>query len=154
MSDKTIVSPFSNPRLTEILTRLGLPADFHVCSVDPSIEEEVNQKIGQVAITSDLHFHEVKPIGAIRNRPAYETEDQLNDMLVAAHNKVVGSDDPVIFLGDAVHQNAIKQFRSGARQTHPLEVLRRLNGNWLVWVRGNHDRDLTDDEIIEYTGVR
>lgn len=79
----------------------------------------------KVWFASDHHFgHEL-----MRKMRNFDTIQEHDQALIDAHNKVVGKDDDVYFLGDFVFK-ASKEWEYYSRQ---------LNGN-LHLVRGNHDK--------------
>jgi len=92
-------------------------------------------------LTSDTHFFHNNIIKYC-NRP-YDSVEEMNEDLINAWNKVVGSNDKVYHLGDI----------SFAGYDRTKEVLKRLNGKIVLHV-GNHDRrkmvkQLFKDGLIE-----
>lgn len=79
-------------------------------------------------LTSDLHLGEDR--FAIMNRP-FTTADEHNQCLLKLHNAVVGKDDLVHLVGDAVYKNAPQY----------IPMLKEFNGHKILYV-GNHDNGL------------
>ena len=88
----------------------------------------------RIFVTSDTHFcHDKEFIWKARG---FESIDDMNEKIIENWNTVVGKDDIVIHLGDAMLGNTEKG----------IECMKRLNGKILL-AFGNHD---TDNRITEY----
>jgi calcineurin-like phosphoesterase family protein len=89
-----------------------------------------------IYFTSDLHlFHR----GALRfgERTQFETVEQMNDHIIAAHNRRVEPRDTVYYLGDLSF--------GGIEET--VMALSRMNGR-KYWVLGNHDEKLVRKSVV------
>jgi calcineurin-like phosphoesterase family protein len=58
----------------------------------------------------------------------FDDVDHMHEHIIQQHNRVVGPDDKVYFLGDVTMSQNLKG----------LEILRRFNGHKIL-IRGNHD---------------
>jgi calcineurin-like phosphoesterase family protein len=88
--------------------------------------------------SSDHHFHHRNIQKFCPDTRAGETVEEMNQLLIEAHNSVVNSDDEVWFLGD---------FSFGtAEQTK--SIISQLNGQ-LNLVYGNHDKVIRGDQSIQ-----
>ena len=67
---------------------------------------------------------------------AHLRADQMNEMLIREANMRVKPEDSVICVGDFACRGGEKGFMGP--KTHPLEILKRLTGNWSL-IAGNHD---------------
>lgn len=87
-------------------------------------------------LTSDWHLGEDR--FAIMNRP-FSSPQEMIDVMVLNHNKLVAPGDIVYMLGDVCYNK------------HPefLEQVERFNGIKRL-IRGNHDRDIPDEEFLKY----
>lgn len=92
-----------------------------------------------IYLTSDLHFGDAKVIEYC-NRP-WSTVEEMNEALIENYNNRVGSDDTCYILGDV----------SFARKGETETILKRLHGRKIL-VRGNHDRDRSDNFFIKRCG--
>lgn len=80
-----------------------------------------------ILFTSDYHLGHARIIEYC-NRP-YENVEDMTDMIIFNHNRVVAKRDTVFFLGDICFNR--------------LDVYwERLNGN-IIWIEGNHDRRIS-----------
>ena len=70
---------------------------------------------------------------------AFSSVEEHNETLIERHNKIVGPDDQVIVVGDAVYQKAPKY----------LSLVSRFNGHKTL-IRGNHDRIFGDKDLYPY----
>lgn len=87
-------------------------------------------------LTADLHLGESR--FEIMGRPFCSQLDMCSSLLYN-YNSVVGKDDEVLWVGDAVYQNA-PEF---------LPYLSYFNGRKILF-RGNHDRPFTDEQLSPY----
>src|SRR5580700_11160667 len=74
----------------------------------------------------------------ILGRP-FKTTLEMRDHLVRVHNEIVKPDDIVRVVGDSVFRHA----------PECLADLALFNGRKFL-VRGNHERRLTDEQLLEY----
>lgn len=81
--------------------------------------------------TADSHYGDSELIG-LEKRP-FKDAKEMDEVLVANHNRVVGKNDNVYHLGDF----GKAQEASGANL---LAILKRLNGN-IHLIAGNHDEN-------------
>lgn len=86
---------------------------------------------------SDTHFDH-KNIIRYCNRP-FESVEEMNEVIVQRWNDVVGVSDTVFFLGDFAY------WKNGLASTWAA----KLNGR-IVFIRGNHDRELPNAENFLY----
>jgi calcineurin-like phosphoesterase family protein len=91
-----------------------------------------------VWFTADTHFYH-RNICKFSNRP-FNSVEEMNEVLIANHNSVVGEHDTVYHLGD---------FCFGGREKK-LEMLGRLNGCFHC-IAGNHDSGLEKAIESKYT---
>lgn len=90
------------------------------------------------AYTSDLH-HMHENIIKYCGRPCGDVE-QMTEMLVNNHNKVVRKNDSVLYLGDIFF---------GKNDFHARKTfIQRMNGQKYL-LRGNHDNKITDKEFYD-----
>lgn len=75
---------------------------------------------------SDYHFYHENII-RFCDRP-FSCAQEMNEILIQNHNKLVLPQDTVYFLGDFLNPKG----------KHPQEFIKRLNGNF-VFIQGNHD---------------
>lgn len=87
-------------------------------------------------ITSDWHLGEDRM--TIMMRPFKDQAEHV-ETIIERNNAIVGKDDLLIVVGDAVNQN----------KPEFLETLSRLNGR-KVLVRGNHDRPYSLEDLGKY----
>lgn len=87
--------------------------------------------------TADWHLGETR--FEIMQRPFKSVDNHINT-LVERHNSLVGPDDEVLVVGDAVYQNADNKY---------LEYIDRFNGRKTL-IRGNHDRKFSLLELYCY----
>jgi calcineurin-like phosphoesterase family protein len=97
--------------------------------------------MSNIFFTSDEHYHHTN-ILKYCNRP-YSSVEEMNDALIAEHNKVVKNADKVYHLGDFT----FKSPRVAAN------VFRRLNGNHDEWVFDNGLREAFRD-IEHFKGIK
>lgn len=82
----------------------------------------------KIWVTSDWHFcHEREFLFGPRG---FKSADEANEEVIRRHNEVVGENDIVYFLGDAMLNDNEKG----------IECIKRLKGR-IVMLRGNHDTD-------------
>ncbi len=86
--------------------------------------------------TADYHLGEDR--FAIMNRP-FSSQQEMVDVLVKNHNSLVSADDLVYHLGDVCYSKA-PEF---------LPQISKFNGRKIL-VRGNHDREFTDNDLEPY----
>ena len=86
--------------------------------------------------TSDWHICDTR-LNMLR-RP-FISEDEMLFKLKDEHNKLVHPDDTVYVLGDVCFRKA----------KHGLSSVKDFNGKKIL-VRGNHDRDTSDEEFLVY----
>lgn len=89
-----------------------------------------------VWFTSDWHIGDHR-LNILR-RP-FINEDEMFSKIKDEHNKLVGNDDTVYVLGDACFRKA----------KHFLPLINEFNGKKIL-IRGNHDRDTSDEEFLLY----
>lgn len=87
-------------------------------------------------ITSDWHLGENR--FDLMFRP-FKTTDEHNNTIINNHNSVVGKDDIVYVVGDAVYQ----------KEPMYLSLVSKMNGRKIL-VRGNHDNVFTDEQLSPY----
>jgi len=85
-----------------------------------------------IFFTADEHFGHANIIKYC-NRP-FSNVEEMDEMIIAAHNRLVNNDDVVYHLGDFTLKR-----RSKAQQ-----IIERLNGKQHIFIRGSHDRWLDD----------
>jgi calcineurin-like phosphoesterase family protein len=86
---------------------------------------------GRIFVTSDTHFGDP---GAIdRFGRSFSDASEMDDLLVAGVNQVVGKDDLLLHLGDFTGRTA------GSRSRHAQSIRERLACERIVLVQGNHD---------------
>lgn len=93
-----------------------------------------------IYVVADHHLgdHRLSILG----RP-YKTCYDMCDDIINKHNEVVKEDDTVLFVGDVVSSVAIdKEFW--------LEKVKLFNGKRKILIRGNHDRDISDEQFLKY----
>lgn len=83
--------------------------------------------------TADEHYHHSK-ILEYCNRP-FSNVEEMNEALIANHNRVVGKNDVTVHVGDFAFVN---------RRADAEAIIRQLNGNH-IFVKGSHDRWLPDN---------
>ncbi|MBS1722646.1 MAG: hypothetical protein JSS66_06505 [Armatimonadetes bacterium] len=88
-------------------------------------------------LTADWHIGESR--FEIMGRPAYGSQQEMVDDLVAKHNALVKPSDKVLMGGDVCFKEALEF----------LPQVDRFNGVKTL-IRGNHDRDLTDEQLAPY----
>lgn len=88
-------------------------------------------------ITADWHLGEDRL--RIMQRPNWDDASSMTYDLAAPHNAIVGEDDLVYVVGDAVC----------SRAPHAIGAIGRFNGRKIL-IRGNHDRAFTDEELKPY----
>jgi calcineurin-like phosphoesterase family protein len=86
--------------------------------------------------TSDWHIGDTR-VNMLR-RP-FVNEDEMFFRLKDEHNKLVHPNDTVYVLGDVCFRKA----------KHVLSAVKDFNGKKIL-VRGNHDRDTSDEEFLVY----
>lgn len=86
--------------------------------------------------TSDWHIGDTR-VNMLR-RP-FINEDEMFFKLKDEHNKLVHPNDTVYVLGDVCFRKA----------KHVLSAVKDFNGKKIL-VRGNHDRDTSDEEFLVY----
>lgn len=86
--------------------------------------------------TSDWHIGDTR-VNMLR-RP-FINEDEMFFRLKDEHNKLVHPNDTVYVLGDVCFRKA----------KHVLSAVKDFNGKKIL-VRGNHDRDTSDEEFLVY----
>jgi len=74
----------------------------------------------------------------LMGRP-FETQIEMCDVLLSNYNKLVGVDDLVLWVGDAIYQKT-PEF---------LPYVEQFNGNKVLF-RGNHDAVFTDEQLEPY----
>jgi len=84
-------------------------------------------KPNKVFVCADTHFGHEK-INEYGQRP-FNSTHEMNEVLIANWNRVVGKEDTVYFLGDLCFETKDKKKEYW---------LNRLNGH-IIWVKGNHD---------------
>lgn len=87
-------------------------------------------------ITADWHLGE--PRLALMSRP-FDSPTEMNDALIANHNKLVSKDDYVYMLGDVCNKDT-PEF---------LSRVDEFNGHKIL-IRGNHDRGHTTRTLLNY----
>lgn len=87
--------------------------------------------MSEIWLSSDYHFQHNREF--IYKPRGFENVDEMNEIIIANHNNIVGDDDDVYLLGDLMLGGPDKM-ETG------LEMIRALNGR-LHLVRGNHDTD-------------
>lgn len=90
--------------------------------------------MSKIWFTADLHFGETRL--KLMRRPFKTTEEQ-NETLIKNFNEVIATDDILIVNGDV------------AVNPESLPLVNRLNGRKTL-VRGNYDRQFTDEVLSEY----
>lgn len=80
--------------------------------------------------TSDWHIGHPNILTFCKNR-RFETIEEMRETYIANHNKVVGDNDIVWFLGDMFMHASDKEQRDTVSRLRGIKIL----------VRGNHDRD-------------
>jgi calcineurin-like phosphoesterase family protein len=87
--------------------------------------------------TSDPHYWHENVIKYC-NRP-FDSVEEMNEVMISNHNKVVRNNDDIYMLGDICFANTEKT----------IDILSRLNGRkYLIY--GNHDRLLRADAFDKY----
>lgn len=89
----------------------------------------------ELFLTSDMHFNHARILDFCGDSRPFDTIQEMNEGLVESWNSVVGVDDEVWVLGDAV---------MGQREPTLMEYIPKLNGT-KVLVPGNHDYCVTED---------
>lgn len=84
--------------------------------------------MGKIWITSDWHFNHQREFIYVPR--GFSSVEEMNEAIIARHNKLVQPDDDVYVLGDLMLGDTDKG----------IECVRRMNG-MLHIVRGNHDTD-------------
>ena len=97
--------------------------------------------------TSDLHLGHSNII-TYTNRP-FSSVEEMDEALVANINNTVGVNDTLYILGDVSYR---------ARKSDILELLRNIKCRNLHLIKGNHDRDWSNDglfkSIADYAEVK
>lgn len=88
-------------------------------------------------ITADWHLGDNR--FQILGRP-FRTERQMVATIIDNHNSVVSPEDKVIFVGDALYQNA---------SLNHLKYIGQMHGEKIL-IRGNHDRNISDELFSQY----
>lgn len=88
--------------------------------------------------TGDYHLGHARIIEYC-NRP-FKDVDEMNESIIANHNRVVKPEDAVFFLGDFCFANIRTYWE-------------RLNGN-IIWIEGNHDRRISFPYRLRNATVR
>jgi calcineurin-like phosphoesterase family protein len=88
-------------------------------------------------IVSDWHLGEDR--WDLMQRPGFKDAQDMVDKFVEYHNELVGPNDFVYVVGDAVNQKT-PEF---------LEQVSRFNGKKILF-RGNHDRVFSDEDLKPY----
>ena len=86
---------------------------------------------GRIFVTSDTHFGD--PDAVDRFGRSFRDVPEMDDRLVDEINRVVGSDDLLLHLGDFTGR-----LESG-RTTHARAIRERLVCRRIILIRGNHD---------------
>lgn len=88
--------------------------------------------MSNIFFASDHHFHHANILTFKRDDGSplrvFEDVNHMNEHMVAMHNKRVGHNDKVYFLGDLTM----------SRNAKGLEIVGRLNGEKIL-IKGNHD---------------
>lgn len=91
-----------------------------------------------VWFTSDNHFWHKNIKKFCPNTRQGETVEEMNELMIEAHNSVVGRNDVVFFLGDFSFTDAQRT----------KEIIGRLNGQKHL-IFGNHDKVIRGDKSIQ-----
>jgi len=86
-------------------------------------------------VTADLHIGHKRLAVGMRG---FSSAEEMDDILVRNWNESVKEDDVVYVLGDLT-----------MRKFGHEQVLKQLNGS-KVFVRGNHDKHLSDEKLLKY----
>ena len=84
--------------------------------------------MGKIWITSDWHFNHQREFIYIPR--GFSSVEEMNEAIIARHNKLVQPEDDVYVLGDLMLGDSEKG----------IECIKRMNGKLHI-VRGNHDTD-------------
>ncbi len=87
--------------------------------------------------TADWHLGETRM--ELLSRP-FDSPRSQTMALVNSHNALIKPDDELVIIGDVCFKDAPK---------YTLELLRKFNGRKTL-IRGNHDREYTDEELGKY----
>lgn len=89
--------------------------------------------MSNIFLASDHHFHHANILNFKRDDGvtplrSFTDVNHMNEYMVMQHNRVVGANDKVYFLGDI----------SMAKNAKGFEILSRMNGEKIL-IKGNHD---------------
>jgi len=94
--------------------------------------------MSDIFLTSDNHYHHKNILNLCRSTRLGDSVEEMNELMIDAHNSVVNPDDTVYFLGD---------FSFGTDDQTEV-ILDRLNGKKHI-ILGNHDKVIRESSVLQ-----